>query len=351
MCRFSKRRWHVLNLLARCPGADDLGKSNPALLYALASNWVFHTPAVTQPIRAARRLVNRKQKHILEWLGFPATETSRRILGRIVPASLSVESLLYLRGSLGDPYVTKTLSHLERINAGVLRLVTDMKYRHLLTPRLLEDIGRDTAQDGISPPVFSILLDTLRMVNMAGAHHCPPQFVSLKRLNDVHNELARRLRPEVLAEKFDLPARFPDPPYAGTDSIRPIMTPDELAIEGLEMKHCVAIHAPDVALGEEFIYRVIAPVRATLSLRCSGGHWRRSELFKARNEPVPPELGEQLYDELFRSGRLEMVEAEEPWHKPPAGHDARQLPLLSPGEMNIYWHCVKVFEDQGIKVG
>jgi len=74
--RYWTRKWYVLNVLARCPGAMDLSRSNPALLYALASNWVFHKPAVTRPMRAARSLVNRKQRDIMEWLGFRVPSVS-----------------------------------------------------------------------------------------------------------------------------------------------------------------------------------------------------------------------------------------------------------------------------------
>ena len=90
--RYAERKWHLLNLFARCPGALDLSRSNPGLAYALASNWAFHKPAVARPIRAARSLVHKKQKAILEWLGFPATEPARRILAKIRPKSLRLRS-------------------------------------------------------------------------------------------------------------------------------------------------------------------------------------------------------------------------------------------------------------------
>jgi hypothetical protein len=45
--RYAERRWHLLSVMARCPGALDLSRANPALLFALANNWVFHKPAVT----------------------------------------------------------------------------------------------------------------------------------------------------------------------------------------------------------------------------------------------------------------------------------------------------------------
>ena len=133
------------------------------------------------------------------------------------------------------------------------------------------------------------------------------------------------------------------------------MTPDELAIEGLEMHHCAAVHAPYVARGEEFIYRVIAPVRATMAVCCHNGHWQRSQLFKARNEPVPPDLGDRLFEELFRSVRLRpnafgAPDFATPDDPVPVQYDPMQLPLLPPEEMSVYWQCVEAFrEEKGLQ--
>lgn len=302
LMRYSNRRWHILNLLARCSGAFDLGHSNPALLYALASNWVFHKPVVTQPIRAARSLMNVNQKQILTWLGFPGTETVRHIMRKIVPASLTVEALLYLRESLHDPDVTKCLSHLDRINAGVLRLVTDQKYRVYLSPRLLNDIGIDHNQDEPHPPFLALFKDTLMMADMVDRKNCPRRFTSLARLYGVHDELSRYVMPVVMAKACALPTRLPVPPFAGTDSIRPILTPTELFSEGLEMKHCAAIRAMGVAEGQEYLYRVFSPVRATLGICRHKAGWQPGQLFKECNVTVDPDVRNALFAELFRSG-------------------------------------------------
>ena len=307
LVRFCTRRWHVLNVLARCPGAGDLCHSNPALLFAVASNWVFHKPAVRQPLRAARSLVNQKQRHILDWLGFPGTGTVRHIFGKIVPQSVSVEALLYLRNVLGDPFVLKSLAHLDRINAGVLRLASDLKLREYITPRLLEDVSRDESQDRSKPSVLTLLRDTLAMARLVEWRHCPCQFSSYKRLSTVHDELARHLRPEDVNVKFTLPARFPDPPFMGTADIRPIMTPDDLFIEGYDMHHCVGMYADSVAQGAEYIYRVLRPVRATLSIRRHGRQWVSGQLFKASNQQVEEVLSHSIYADLFCSKRQRSV--------------------------------------------
>ena len=306
LLRYSARRWHLFSLFAHCPGALDLSRSNPGLCFALASNWVFHRPAVKQPVRAARALVMRKQKQILEWLGFPGTETARRILAKIMPKALWVSSLLYLRDTLRDPEVLKYLAHLDQINAAGLRLVTDPRLRARITPRLLADVVNDPEQNVLKPPVIDTFFDTLRMAEMLEGGHCPPRFSSLRRLLEVHNDLLRRLPARRLMELWQGdagPIQFPPPPFAGTKQIQPIMTPDDLYREGEDMQHCVGIYARGVAEGRYYVYRVVAPVRATMGLRCRWHEkWMPDQLYQSRNRPVDAETKLRLFREVLKSG-------------------------------------------------
>lgn len=317
LLQYSSRRWHLLNLFARVPGAFDLHVSNPALCFALASNWVFHKPAVQQPMRAARSLVRRKQKHLLGWLGFPATDSARKVLQKINPAAVSVESLLYLRDTLQDPERAKILCHLPRLNAGVLRLVNDIRIMPRLTYRLLEDVSQNF-QDYNQAFTYRILIDTLRMDRRLGGDLCPARFGSLRRLRAVHEGLTEQIHiiaaqrraenpEEQTYSRAEYPAAFPGPPYAGTSAIQPLTTPEELIQEGQHMQHCVASYAWDIAQGTEYIYRVIDPVRATLSIYTQDQAWRPGQLLRAANKDVPKETKQQVFQELFNSRKLEVT--------------------------------------------
>ncbi len=302
--RYEDRRWHMFNLFARCPGALDLSQSNPALCFALASNWVFHKPAVQRPMRAARSLIGKKQRCIMEWVGFPPTESARSILAKIVPQSLAVEGLLYLRDALRDGDLIKLLSHLERINAGVLRIATDPRFRDHRTPRLLQAIGQEKEYDGARQsrnPIFWIFRDTLAMAEMIEWRNCPRKFISLQRLKSLHDQLSRRMNAGQILRNRNLPDRFPAPPFAGTPEIIPITTPAELCQEGVDMHHCAGAHVMSVARKSEYVYRVLSPVRATLSVHLVRGRWKEGELFQARNVPVEEAVARQLFQRLMRT--------------------------------------------------
>ena len=76
---------------------------------------------------------------------------------------------------------------------------------------------------------------------------------------------------------------FPAPPFPGSPTIVPIRSVPELVREGEEQENCVAGYAHAVLQGRCFLYRVLAPERATLSLVNDGQQWRLGELALKQN--------------------------------------------------------------------
>ena len=307
--RYAERRWHLLSLCARCPGAMDLSRSNPALLFALASNWAFHKPAVKMPVRAARSLVNRKQRVILKWLGFPATESVRRLLAKIRPDALTVPRLLWLREHLPDPACLVLLQHLPRINDTVLRLVTSRRVRPHLTPRLLLDLC--VLEKGNHKwsflPQLTLLYDTLRMCEAVNWERCPVLFRSLEAVEALHRDLAWRIAWVLRLRKGVSYKRLPPPPFPGTEWIRPLKTVEAIAREGWEQEHCAANYISLVAEGRQYLYCVLKPLRGTLAISRNTGtkRWYPSQFRQAANAPVPETIVKSTFEALFASGKAQ----------------------------------------------
>lgn len=77
---------------------------------------------------------------------------------------------------------------------------------------------------------------------------------------------------------------FPPPPIPGTDAIIPVRTAMELHMEGREMHHCVFCHLPEIQAGEAYVYKVLAPERATLMIaRSRRGGYQIEEIRLACN--------------------------------------------------------------------
>lgn len=316
LLRYGSRRWHLLCLFARCPGALDLSRSNPALCYALASNWVFHKPAVKLPMRAARALAGKKQRQILGWLGFPTTEAARRLLQKIDPAALNVVRLLQIREMLAnDGEMVQWLSHLPRIDPRMLEIVTTRWYRPLLTGRLLREIDALPVGTRGKPPELLLFQDVDRLRWRLPDAPVRGPFKSLRRLQAYHDELAEvdRQRWEEQRAAGRAGGPFPLPPFAGTAAIRPLRTADELYREGVEMKHCVGIYGDQVRAGQCYIYQVLEPVRATLQVvwNPSARKWQPGELQQAGNRKVPETVAARLFEDVFASGKFVPEEGSE----------------------------------------
>jgi hypothetical protein len=306
--KFPSRQFHVLSLIARVPGALDLVYSNPVLTWMLASNWCFHKPPVQRPLEAARRLVRRKQREILEWLGFPKRESAVRIIRKITQRSLTIPMLLYLRESMRDPSILKLLSFIPRINAGVIRVVTDPTLLPHATPNLLEEIGKLREDDRIPHTAF-LLKDAIGMGNILLCGGLRKKFQSIKKLREVHDWLAAKIN--IMMENNNWIGELPPPPLQGiTDMIYPLTTVKQLVEEGYIQHNCVASYAFRVAMGEVYIYKVIAPERATLAIRKRGNSWILEQVKKACNQLVGRNTYEMIQQWLKQENRSECVRKE-----------------------------------------
>lgn len=307
LSRYKNRRWHLFCLFARCPGALELSWSNPALCYALASNWVFHKPAVKRPMEAARRLIGKKQRHILGWLGFPGTESVRRIMAKVDPQALNIKRFLAFRGALQNPSIVKWLSRLERINVEVMDMAAWREYHPFLSAGLLMAFSREKDWRKLSDAKV-LFNDTVRMARKLPGVHPRRTIQTLRQLKVFHDHLVQEQNlqwmRDRLAERGVTRLDFPRPPFAGTPAIQPIRDTDSLQAEGVEMNHCVAIRM-EWALGRRsFFYRVLAPVRATMEVNYSTSmrKWIPGELKGKHNGSVPDSLKDLLFAELFAGG-------------------------------------------------
>jgi hypothetical protein len=384
LARYYDRHWHLLNLLALCPDALDLSRSNPGLFYALANHWLFRPRTRMDPVEEAAKYINQKQKVILEWLGLPAAEPVRRILAKIDPGTLRKIRDPKFWQIIQLPEIMKLLAHLELIDHDVLELVMDAKYHPYLTPRLLAETVRDkTMMDERQCPV-SIIFSVIQDIS-SRSKECPfpKKFGSLQRLMEVYDDLCRRDRLRTRQQQRDYYARrrlgghFPRPPFAGTETIRPIETPNALSQEGIDMNHCVVAMIDSVAEGRAYVYQVLSPVRATMSMCRQYGQndWVPGELVAESNRSVDSALYDALYFEVFHSpangdaeggfetfaARVEVtalpeadtgrvlarcdLDLEEGQRLPPSWtyRNPMQLPLLAPKERQLVNECLRVF--------
>jgi hypothetical protein len=297
--RYHYGHWDLLNLLARCPGADDLVEANPAL--AMALSWTSGLRPGPHPWRAARRLVQRRQREIAGALGFPATESAVRVLRKIPVGEVIHWHLYHMREPMAHPDVMKTLAHLPRVNYGVIHLIVDEELRRHATPTFYTELSALDGAESFEEAFYVGWVDGLRRQCRPGWRL--PVFRSIKQMR----ELVADLEDERARIRGAPP--FPPPPVPGSDSldllgdvtvergtaapngadpieILPITEMRELVREGDEQKNCAASYAHEVLAGEVYLYRMLAPQRATLALVRSGSGWKLDDIRASCNRRV-----------------------------------------------------------------
>ena len=210
------------------------------------------------------------------------------------------------------------LAHLREINEAVLELVVFWRIRDLITPRLLHEVSQLDGDHGEMAPgdIIHMGMEILGEIksrrrirpftNLAQVYRFQEKMDALYQQYVWRQEEARRLIEEARArrqeeqrvrrerareKRSEMAKRpFPPPPIPGTEHIIPLTSREELKQEGRQQSNCVGSYSSRVLSGDTYIYRVLKPERATLSIVYrADGCWRRSQLKTKGNRAVRPE--------------------------------------------------------------
>ncbi len=301
---FASHQWILLKLLHDEAAFLDLARANPVLAYGLANN---HEMRGTKPEAGAFQAVcycHRKQRDILKWLGFPGSDAMVRFFKRVRPESASPSMLRRIQTAIqNDGNALECLAHYPRINAGMLMWVIDRVLTGLSTPKLLNEVA-ENPDDMHTAATAGALQDALcLMKEFAPARTIPPftriaQIHDFQKTVDIEYQDYRKRKdeerkhppphpPRAAPSPKPQPRPFPEPPLPGIDGIVPLISPLELRLEGQAQHNCVETYKTRVKKGEIYIYKVMWPERATLSIvKGADGCWTRGELKKAGNGQV-----------------------------------------------------------------
>ncbi|MEX1119058.1 MAG: hypothetical protein WEB60_09710 [Terrimicrobiaceae bacterium] len=283
--RFRSCQWGILQLIRDSEGVVDLARLNPALAFALGNFARFITkPATVAKISAISK---NRQRDIAGALGFPNTEAAVKILAKIPAECVTVDCLVSLRHALVFDKSTKILSHMKKLNAGILDLMANPEFLEVSSPTLLEEVAA-SAEEKYKATTSEILGSTLYHLRRIDPTGDKPIIPSIAKLHTLSRE--------AFLKDLDIQRRrsgnhnFPTPPLTGTCDIEPILTTTELVMEGETQKNCVADHSERIFEGKNFIYRVLRPQRATLSIvKDDAGNWQIGQLKCSSNTDVSPQ--------------------------------------------------------------
>ncbi len=280
----------VVGFLARHPRQEtfELFDSNPALGLLLANSDRFRRHAA-EPWEEAHRMVLRPRSEILSWLGFPASKSVVRIVGKVDVSRISVDHCFKLRDVMAIDEASQRLRHLPAVCDGVVDVLADEQLCRLASFALLHELSQAPDDNAISAAFFEVKqLAALHEVKLSKFRSC----------SDVHRScfalqlMEASLTPEWREEYRDI--EFPDPPIAVPSftqppelRIEPIRSPRDLFQEATAQHICVFDRLDDVVSGRAAIYRVLKPERATVMLTPMGPDgWVITEFRAVRNRPV-----------------------------------------------------------------
>lgn len=294
LARYSSQHWDMLRLAAQNQAFTELMKINPGVAFCFSAHTELRPCTAKQPLREVARMVNRKQREILGWLGFPETEHAVRIVRKIPPCACYTAHMKKLRSLLNGSLLPKYISHFDRINPNWLFIFERNKGFSWTTPKFRRQaISSFTHQDNFN--IHVAFNDTLQMAETLRIEK-PIRFKSVEHLLEIHADWIDQLQ-----RKEDLrfsDQEFPQPPLPGNDCVVPVDSHELLRQEGRLQHHCVAAYLQEICEGIAYVYRVLAPERATLSLRREGETWFLDQLAAACNKPVKLETKKTVTDWL-----------------------------------------------------
>jgi hypothetical protein len=265
----------LLRLARHCEGALGLISSAPVLAWLLAG----HLSRRFDVTIANRRLRQRRVDMLSAILSRRVTPAAVRVTARYTPGRRwSAHAEQILRRTLEDPRLVAWCAHEPWLYPRLLRDL--VRYRRFADARFFRAAirwGRDACA---SPKTIlfeakSAIADG-RSLGRADAERVvfacakPDHVRSLRRAWSTERDRRERAGFAAMIRSGHLTGPFPAVPLAGSESIVPITSPLDLVAEADEMGHCVLDDLAEIWAGIVYVYRVLAPERATLEVELTG---------------------------------------------------------------------------------
>lgn len=298
---FDSCQWNPLVFVHFDRGFLDLLKSSPALAYYLANDRDVSLRIYRERQTFLPKLIGTKQVDLLDYVGLGCRKQMVGIVKKIRAESADMGNVAELQNVRGNEEALKRLSHLKSINRGVLAMVGEgerlLKY---YAPSFLDEVSQDETNH-FAPAIYGQFglclrmhwalhprLEFPRMQTLAGFHD---YFDELAREQDRLNEVRinREMDGRRTEEAREIMRRpFPTPPIPSSADIQALDSDDQLSQEGLKQHNCVGSYRLEVRRGSIYLYRVLKPERATLSIFKDSRKWHVNELKATCNRPAKP---------------------------------------------------------------
>ncbi|EIC22029.1 PcfJ domain-containing protein [Thiorhodovibrio frisius] len=285
-------QYALARLAQRSEPVRDLVISNVNLCYLLHQFATEHG----YPEQSLAEIAARKQTDILREMGLPPHKRVVKLIRKIAMEEIDKFAFSRLFRVLGDEAVCNALVHEQRLTRRLF----------LVLARYPWVAGRPLQRllcEATDPSRREWVEDNIRMGGEE-AVRTMQRFNQISQLRRLHDRLiaAQMHQDRCRLRRYDANGKvlsFPPAPFADTQSIQAIKTPDALQGETEEMAHCVSSYSERIYNGRYAVYKVLAPERLTLGLKIREGHVSFDQLRGLANKP-PSQQAQAAVEQWFR---------------------------------------------------
>jgi hypothetical protein len=288
--QFKTLQFSLLYHVSRYSDAYELFVSHPNLLWFLLS----HAKAKGWTEAKVVQCLKMKRTRILKACGFPDTPSAVKMLKKLLFEQYGAREFKLIKQLLCLSEYAK-INHIEKLDVRLAILICE-------NPGLLGSryVQYYTPQDWGG--MLDLYLQEIRMMaaqllNMTDIIERIGRCAGLNQIYRLYGRLVDKMNRTPL-EAF-VNVDYQEPPLPGTETIIPINTSHELALEGKEQQHCIRSYHQHIVDGVYYVYRVIHPERATLGiLNLGDGTLVIDGLTLKRNQEVSDDTVQHVHNWL-----------------------------------------------------
>jgi hypothetical protein len=266
----------TLILISRDKNAKELF-INDQLLF-----WILITTAFEQKwdYRSVNSVCSLNKRAILDICCFADSKAFLKMINRMKSDNLDLSAYRSLHKETHKINYLK-INHIKNLNLKLIALLNE--YPFLYSAKFIHHYPGDYNVMSLRS-LIKDLLSLARNLRIANPEKVLTQISDMQTLENLHDRWAEKLNNidfEALKEII-----FPPPPKKGNDDIIAIENAYELALEGRTQSHCVRSYQQTVSNGDYYVYKILAPERATLGLKRQGREWVINQIqLRSNNSP------------------------------------------------------------------
>jgi len=304
---------NIRNKIVNFESATGYGLSLPTLITISSSEsakelflkdqmlfWILITTAFEQKwdYESVKVICSLNKRSILDICCFAGSKAFLKMINRMNPEKLDLNSYRYLHKETHKINYIK-VNHIKNLDLKLLALLNE--YQFLYYAKFIHSYSGEHNVMNLR----SLIKDTLSMavdLRILNPEKVLSQIPDIQTLENLHDKWAKKLNESNLENLKEI--TFPTPPKKGNEDILPIENGYELALEGQTQSHCARTYQREVCNGDYYVYKVLAPERATLGLKRQNDEWMINQIQLRSNDKPSDDTIAAIHSWFYKDKHL-----------------------------------------------